>query len=135
MTKRFLYIALLPPLGAAAQQNDEQLTVPTEIDSIARAAIDPQLRDAFAERLRVRGVAFAKPIDRNCDQSRSLIVETIEPAPEGAYILIGDELLNLDHLVPLMLPYGKPVLARGLPNSSGQGVSRALFRDRPMGET
>jgi hypothetical protein len=35
MAQRRLYIALLPLLGATAQQNDEHLAVPAEIDSIA----------------------------------------------------------------------------------------------------
>lgn len=77
-----LYIALLPPLGAAAKQDDEHLAVPAEIDSITGAAIDPQFRDAFAKRLRIRGVAFTKPIDGNRDPRRGLIVESIEPTPE-----------------------------------------------------
>ena len=57
-------------------------------------------------------VAFAKPIDGKRDQSRGAIVERIEPAAEGANILIGYEFLDLDHMVPLMLPYGKRAAAR-----------------------
>jgi hypothetical protein len=40
-----------------------------------------------------------------------VIVERIKPTPERAHILIGYEFLDLDHMVPLMLPYGKRIAA------------------------
>jgi hypothetical protein len=58
------------------------LAVPAKIDPIAGAAIDPQFRDAFAERFRVGRIAFAGPIDGDRDPCRRLMVECIEPAPE-----------------------------------------------------
>jgi hypothetical protein len=86
-----LYIALLPLLGAAAQQNDEHLTVPAKIDLIARAAVDPQFRDALAERFRVGRIAFAKPIDGDRDPRGSPMIECIEPTPERADTLLGEK--------------------------------------------
>jgi hypothetical protein len=102
-----LYVVLLSLLGAAAEQNDKHLAVPAEIDSIAGAAIDPQFREAFAQRLRVGRIALTKPVDGDRDPSRGVMVERIEPAPEGADILVGDEFLDADRMVPFKLPYGK----------------------------
>src|SRR5260370_5340226 len=56
MAQRCLNVVVLPMLGAAAHQNDKHLAVRAEIGSIARAAINPQSRGAFAKRLRVRNV-------------------------------------------------------------------------------
>jgi hypothetical protein len=109
VAQRGLYIVLLSPLGAAAEQNDEHLAVPAEVNSIAGTAIDPQLRNALAKRLRIRGIAFAKAINRNRDQRRRMFVEIVEPAPEGADILIRDEFIDPDHTVPFMLPKGKQI--------------------------
>jgi hypothetical protein len=109
VAQRGLYIVLLSPLGAAAEQNDEHLAVPAEVNSIAGTAIDPQLRNALAKRLRIRGIAFAKAINRNRDQRRRMFVEIVEPAPEGTNVLISDEFIDPDHTVPFMLPKGKQI--------------------------
>ena len=72
---------------------------------LARSPIDPQFRDPFAERFRVRGIALAKPIDGNGYPGRGLMIQTIEPSPERTDILLGEEFFDPDHMVSLMLLY------------------------------
>jgi len=128
MAQRRLDIILLPLLRAPAHQYHKHLAVPSKVDAIAGAAIDPQFRDSFAKRLGVRGVALAEPVDSNRDPGRGLMVEGIEPAPERADIFVGDEFLDPDHMVPFTLPNSKPAnLERAHPGSKREcpGQARA----------
>jgi len=72
--QRCLDIIALSSLGAATQQDHQHLAVPTEINPVARPAVNPEFGGPFADRFDVGGVAIPKPADRCCDTRRGLRV-------------------------------------------------------------
>jgi hypothetical protein len=96
-------VVLLPALGPTAEQNDERLAVPAEVDAIAGAAIDLQLGGTFADRLDVRRVALGQPLDGDRHGCGRLNIQIVEPSPEGTGAF-GDILFNPDQRVSYMLP-------------------------------
>src|SRR5215472_5530217 len=82
--QRGLNVILLSSFGSSAQENDQDLAVPTEVDPVAGTAIDPQFSSALADRLDVRRVALAQPLDSNTHDRSCVCVQIIEPSPERA---------------------------------------------------
>jgi hypothetical protein len=55
--ERGLDISVLSPLIAAGEQDYERLPALSKIDSVPRAIVDTQFRDAFCHRFYIAGVA------------------------------------------------------------------------------
>src|SRR5882724_885675 len=88
--RRALDIALLTLLGAAAEEDDQGVTVPCEIDPIARPPVDAILTDG-ADPLHTRQVARFEPHRRSGNFRSSLRVKSLEPSSER----IGSVLPNV----------------------------------------
>ena len=71
-------VFVLALLRAAEEQMDLKVYLP-EIDAIAGAEIQSQLRDAFANWLDIAKYAVFKAINANADSGSGLNVEAIEP--------------------------------------------------------
>lgn len=68
--ERGLDIVLLASFGAAAEQNDQHPAIPTEVDPIARTAVDPEFSGALADRLDVRRITLGETLDGEWSRRR-----------------------------------------------------------------
>ena len=83
----------LSALVAAAQQDDQRVPAPLEIDPIARAVVDAQLTDPIPDRFGVARVSVSQPIQpRENDADGALV---LQPRPSLPKRLC---LLQLDHM-------------------------------------
>jgi hypothetical protein len=76
-------IPLLAGFRSTAEQYDQRIAVPTEIDSISGPEVEPCFHDPTAQTLQGRKVAVRKSRDRNRNSRRGVRIETAEPSPEG----------------------------------------------------
>jgi hypothetical protein len=56
-------ILVLPLFGTAAEQQDQRITILSEVDAVARTPIDPVFAHAATDTLRTRKVALPHPFD------------------------------------------------------------------------
>src|ERR1035437_5693237 len=75
-------VFLLPLLGAAAEQNDDSLSVFSEIDPVAWTEINADFKDPAADSLHIREVSQAQPVECGGHSPRRLGVEPGKPLPE-----------------------------------------------------
>jgi hypothetical protein len=81
---RVLDVVVLGGLVAAAQQQDQLVAVLQVVDPVTGAVANPQLGDAFADRLDVTEVAAGEPVDADEHASGGTpILQFPEPAVEG----------------------------------------------------
>jgi hypothetical protein len=81
----------LPLLGAAAEQDDEHLAVPSEVNSIAGSEIHFQLGHTAADAFHVRAITLRKSVQGNADLRLGLLVERIEPKLKRRAAVAVDE--------------------------------------------
>jgi hypothetical protein len=67
-------VAILLPLVAAAEQDDNRVAAADEIHPIARAVVDPHFRHTAAHRLHVTGIAEREAADANRDAGTRLAI-------------------------------------------------------------
>lgn len=77
---------------ATGQQFDQRFASPDEIDPISRPVIDAKLRHAFADRLRISGIAERQTVDARLD---SRFCSSIAQIPKPGCKCLS--LANLDH--------------------------------------
>jgi hypothetical protein len=65
-------VAILLPFVATAQQHDDRLAAPDEIDTVTGTLIDPHLRYATTYRLHIARIAERKPAD-TCGDARACV--------------------------------------------------------------
>src|SRR5256885_1392543 len=70
-------ILRLRALVAAAKQNDDRVSPLLKIDAVARAVVNAQFPDTFANRLDVACVPLGQPIQPRCDHRTGTMV--LEP--------------------------------------------------------
>jgi hypothetical protein len=74
-------------LAAAAEQNDQTLSIAAEVDSVSRPEMDSALQDARSDSLHIRPVALIDARQRNGDLCSGPSIQGIEPNSEGAAAL------------------------------------------------
>jgi len=115
--QRHCDVAVLTPLGAATEQDDDRFTIPAEVHSIAGAAVDPQFGGTLADRLCIRGVAVSEAPKRGRNDGGGLEVESIEPLTEWALVCLRSVDFDPDHRVSFTALNGKssspPVHGKG----------------------
>jgi hypothetical protein len=79
-----LDVLLLTALGAAAQQDDEIVSIPPEVNSISRTKVQADLQNATSDTFDVRCVALFEAGEGHIDLRGCLCIETVEPVFEGA---------------------------------------------------
>src|SRR5664280_599682 len=128
---RLLDVAVLTGLVATTQQHDQPLSLLQVIDPVARAIVDPQLRDPATYRLHIAGVARSKAIDPHQDScSDPPILQFAQPTVEGR------TLNDLDHVLTVVHSLGRcQVRQRGQPSTTGYrrevgGMRQCLFGSR-----
>src|SRR5918993_2621947 len=77
-------VALLPSFAAAHQQNDQSITVATEIKSIARPEVEPSFQNTATDALYVGEIA-ERELDKSLRHPRTRHrIQPIEPSPQRA---------------------------------------------------
>ena len=104
-----LDILLLTRLGSTAQEDDQGLAVPAEIDPVAGARVYPAFQDTGAHALSVGEVALLHPDQRRHHLGCDLGVKSIEPSGIRAAVFGVNVFPDLHHLywVTNKLPSGK----------------------------
>ena len=92
---RRIDVSLLPPLGPAAQKDHQPFFITTEVDSVARTEIQPQLLYASASALCGSEIASFKPIKRNHNSGLYTVVKFVEPSFKWIASLAVNVLANL----------------------------------------
>ena len=90
-------VSLLASLRAAAEQHDQCVAVPPEVDPISGAGVDAVFQDARPDALHVGQNAPSHAIQHRCDFRCRLAIEAVEPSPERTATLGVDILGDLDH--------------------------------------
>src|ERR1039458_8452121 len=75
-------VFLLPLLRAAAEQNDDSLSVFAKVNPVAWTEINTVFKDPAADSLHIREVSQAQPVECGGHSPRRLGVETVTPLPE-----------------------------------------------------
>jgi hypothetical protein len=90
-------IALLAPLGAAGEQNHQNIAIASEIQPVAGPEIDLVLKYAFANRLHAREIALLHA--GNCDRDLRACywIEIRKPFGERAFTVVAEIVANFEH--------------------------------------
>src|ERR1035441_2977181 len=91
-------VFLLPLLGAAAEQNDDPLSVFSEIDPVAWTEINADFTERDSDALHIREVSQAQPIECGGHSPRRLGVEPVKPLPEVVSSVTAEIFPDVDHL-------------------------------------
>jgi hypothetical protein len=92
------YVFLLPLLGATAEQNDDSLSVFSEIDPVAWTEINAAFKDPAADSLHIREVSQAHPVECGGHSPRRFGVEPVKPLPEEVSSVTAEIFPDVDHL-------------------------------------
>jgi hypothetical protein len=90
-------VALLSLLGSTCQQDDDRLTIPRKIDSIAGAEMDPEFQHAFAHAFDVREIALLYLSKRADNFGAGRGVKFSEPFGEGLLATRGDVVADIHY--------------------------------------
>ena len=113
-----LWRRFVPP----PQQNNQGLAIPSEVNAVARTAIDFQLGRPFADRLDFRGVSVSQSSQANGDNRSGLWVQGIEPIPEWACACFSKVFLDLYYWYHIRYRMGRAMAKR-----KGALADSALF--------
>src|ERR1035437_497959 len=91
-------VFLLPLLGAAAEQNDDSLSVFSEIDPVAWTEINADFKDPAADALHIREVSQAQPVECGGHSPRRFGVEPVKPLPEEISAVTAEIFTDVNHL-------------------------------------
>src|SRR5437016_4589305 len=94
---RCIDIALLPLLGPAGQQDDDCLTIPSKINSIARTKIDSIFQYAFSHRFDIGEIALLHAGKRAGDLGAGCRIHFLEPLGKGIFAARGDAVADFKH--------------------------------------
>src|SRR6478609_337600 len=87
---RRIYVALLPLLGSTDQQDDDRLTIPSKINSIARTKIDPILQNAISHAFDIREIALLHACERTGNLGTGSDVQSRKPFGKGLFTARSD---------------------------------------------
>ena len=85
---------LVPPVS-----KNQYVAVPPKIDPVARAEIDPILKDALADGFDVRKVALLQPDDRSGNLGACYRLQIRKPFGEWLMTVSGDVVADFEHEV------------------------------------
>lgn len=91
-------VDVLPLLGTAAEQQNDALAMPREVDPISRPMMNAQFADAIAKAFDIAHVAQGEPLDTYVNVSDGAIVlQAIEPARKFQGLSNFQHVCNLVH--------------------------------------
>ena len=110
---------MLPLLGAAAEQDDDRIAIPPEINSIAGPKIDSIFEHPTAHSLHIREIRLPYPCERNRDFRGGLCIETAEPTTKRTSA-VRIQVFKNQHFVSIIYVtnYGKGKAGEGLANQT-----------------
>src|ERR1035438_1735952 len=91
-------VFLLPLLRAAAEQNDDSLSVFAKVNPVAWTEINTVFKDPAADSLHIREVSQAQPVECGGHSPRRLGVEPVKPLPEEVSSVMAEIFPDVDHL-------------------------------------
>src|ERR1035437_9794317 len=91
-------VFLLPLLRAAAEQDDDSLSVFSEIDPVAWTEINADFKDPAAASLQMREASHGQPGEGGGHSPRRLGVEPVKPLPEVVSSVTAEIFQDVDHL-------------------------------------
>jgi hypothetical protein len=91
-------VILLTLFRAAAEQDDDSLSVFSEIDPVAWTEIYADFKDPAADSLHIREVSQAQPIECGGHSPRRFGVEPVKPLPEVVSSVTAEIFPDVNHL-------------------------------------